>query len=76
MRLRVKPNSRWVLPNHVRLGGQILKAIRELYQKIACEKSVIKEGILARIITHLNPFWLDSVSFSGYSSDLTFVLER
>ena len=55
---------RWILANHVRLGGQVLKAIRELYQKIACDKSVIRNGILSRIITHLNPFWVNSVSFS------------
>ena len=50
----------WVLANHVRLSGQVLKAIRELYQKIACDKAVINAGILARIIAHLNPFWLNA----------------
>ena len=59
---------RWILANHVRLGGQILKAIRELYQKIACDKSVIRNGILSRIITHLNPFWVNSVSCSNLFS--------
>ena len=38
-----------------------MKLARELYQKIACEKAMIKEGILAHLIQTLMPFWRKEV---------------
>ena len=34
-----------------------MNSIRELYQKIACDKSVIKSSVLTRIISTMSPFW-------------------
>ena len=50
-------NFRWVIPNYLKLGAHILNSIRELYQKIACDKSVIKSSVLTRIISTMSPFW-------------------
>ena len=51
----------------------MLKAIRELYQKIACDKAVINAGILSRIITHLNPFWLNGANVENDDKELWIV---
>ena len=42
-----------------------MKLARELYQKIACEKAMIKEGILAHLIQTLMPFWRKEVKKSS-----------
>ena len=57
-----KKNSRWVFANPEKLGAHCMKSARELYQKIACDKSMIREGMLARIIVTLVPFWNSKVT--------------
>ena len=51
----------WVFANPEKLGAHCMKLARELYQKIACEKAMIKEGILAHLIQTLMPFWRKEV---------------
>ena len=52
---------RWVFANPDKLAAHCMKSARELYPMIACDKSMIREGMLARIIEALVPFWSTKV---------------
>merc|ERR1719468_1326337 len=48
--------NRWLFANPQKLGSHLMKNAQELYQKVACDRSVIKNSILAKLIKTLLPF--------------------
>ena len=55
--------NRWLFANPQKLGSHLMKNAQELYQKVACDRSVIKNSILAKLIKTLLPFWDKKVNF-------------
>ena len=49
--------NRWLFANPEKLGNHLMKNASDLYQKVACDRSVIKNSILAKLIKTLLPFW-------------------